>query len=54
MEPETAACTLAALEEMLRIMPKHKGTSKLQADVKTRIASGRARSSCSGRLIRSQ
>ena len=29
---------IAALEEMLRIMPKHKGTSKLQADVKARIA----------------
>ncbi len=29
---------LAALEEMLRIMPKHKGTDKLQADVKARIA----------------
>ena len=29
---------IAALEEMLRIMPKHKGTDKLQADVKSRIA----------------
>ena len=29
---------LAALEEMLRIMPKHKGTDKLQADLKSRIA----------------
>jgi ribosome-interacting GTPase 1 len=29
---------LACLEEMLRIMPKHKGTDKLQADVKARIA----------------
>ncbi len=29
---------LEALEEMLRIMPKHKGTGKLQADVKARIA----------------
>jgi hypothetical protein len=29
---------IAALEEMLRIMPKHKGTDKLQADLKSRIA----------------
>ena len=29
---------IAALEEMLAIMPKHKGTDKLQADVKARIA----------------
>jgi ribosome-interacting GTPase 1 len=29
---------LAALEEMLRIIPKHKGTDKLQADLKARIA----------------
>jgi uncharacterized protein len=29
---------LAALEEMLRVMPKHKGTDGLQADIKGRIA----------------
>ena len=29
---------IAALEEMLRIMPKHKGTDKLQADVRRRIS----------------
>jgi ribosome-interacting GTPase 1 len=29
---------IAALEEMLRIMPKHKGTDKLQADLKSRMA----------------
>lgn len=29
---------IAALEEMLRIMPKHKGTDKLQADLRARIA----------------
>jgi ribosome-interacting GTPase 1 len=29
---------IAALEEMLSIMPKHKGTDKLQADIKTRLA----------------
>jgi ribosome-interacting GTPase 1 len=29
---------LACLEEMLRLMPKHKGTEKLQADLKRRIA----------------
>ncbi len=29
---------ITALEEMLRIVPKHKGTDKLQADLKARIA----------------
>ncbi len=29
---------LEALEEMLRVMPKHKGTDALQADIKARIA----------------
>jgi len=29
---------MEALEEMLRTIPKHKGTEKLQADIKTRIA----------------
>ncbi|HSR69285.1 MAG TPA: GTPase [Acidobacteriota bacterium] len=29
---------LHALEEMLRVIPKHKGTEKLQADIKTRLA----------------
>lgn len=29
---------IAALEEMLRIMPKHKGTDKLQGDLKARLA----------------
>ena len=34
----TPADKLAALEEMLAIMPKHKGTDKLQADIKRRIS----------------
>jgi len=29
---------LAALEEMLRVIPKHKGTEKLQADLRSRIS----------------
>src|SRR5512139_1895911 len=29
---------IAALEEMLRVMPKHKGTDHLQADLRSRIA----------------
>jgi len=37
-QARTPADKIAALEEMLRIMPKHKGTDKLQADVKARIA----------------
>jgi len=34
----TTAEKIAALEEMLRIMPKHKGTDGLQGEVKARIA----------------
>lgn len=33
---------LAALEEMLTVIPKHKGTEKMQADLKRRIAKLRA------------
>jgi ribosome-interacting GTPase 1 len=29
---------IAALEQMLRLVPKHKGTEKLQADIKSRIS----------------
>lgn len=36
---------IAALEDMLRVMPKHKGTDHLQADVKARIATLRKESS---------
>lgn len=32
---------LAALEDMLRSIPKHKGTEKMQADIKKRIAKAR-------------
>lgn len=35
---------LAALREMLSVMPKHKGTEKLQADLKKRIAQVKLRS----------
>jgi len=34
---QTAEEKLACLEEMLQIIPKHKGTEKLQADIKTKI-----------------
>ena len=34
----TNAEKIEALEEMLRIMPKHKGTDRLQGDLKSRIA----------------
>ncbi len=37
-EAKTAEEKIAALEEMLRVMPKHKGTDHLQADLKRRIA----------------
>ncbi|MCS7171921.1 MAG: TGS domain-containing protein [Armatimonadetes bacterium] len=37
-EASTPQEKLEALEEMLRTVPKHKGTEKLQADIKRRIA----------------
>ncbi|MBW1715089.1 MAG: TGS domain-containing protein [Deltaproteobacteria bacterium] len=37
-EAKTAAEGVAALEEMLAIMPKHKGTDKLKADLRRRIS----------------
>ncbi len=37
-EATTAQAKLAALEEMLATVPKHKGTEKMQADIKRRIA----------------
>jgi uncharacterized protein len=37
-EAKTAPEKLHALKEMLTIMPKHKGTDKLQADIKHKIA----------------
>jgi ribosome-interacting GTPase 1 len=35
---KTANEKIAALEEMLRVIPKHKGTDHMQADLKSRIA----------------
>jgi ribosome-interacting GTPase 1 len=37
-EATTPEAKLAALEEMLSTIPKHKGTEKMQADIKRRIA----------------
>jgi ribosome-interacting GTPase 1 len=37
-EATTPEAKLAALEEMLRTIPKHKGTEKMQADLKRRMA----------------
>jgi hypothetical protein len=44
----TPAERLAALEKMLRTIPKHKGTEKLQADLKKRIAKERSESQKKG------
>jgi len=44
----TPAERLAALEEMLRTVPKHKGTEKIQADLKKRIAKERNESQKKG------
>jgi hypothetical protein len=40
-QSDTPAEKIAALEEMLAVMPKHKGTEKLQADLKTRLSKTR-------------
>ena len=37
-QSKTVEAKLEALEEMLRVVPKHKGTDGLQADLKARIA----------------
>ncbi len=37
-EAKTPESKIEALEEMLTIMPKHKGTDKLRADLRRRIA----------------
>jgi len=42
-EAKTPAEGIAALEEMLAIMPKHKGTDKLKADLRRRISKLRAK-----------
>jgi ribosome-interacting GTPase 1 len=39
---QTAQERLDCLEQMLQLIPKHKGTEKLQADIKTRIKDTRA------------
>jgi len=41
-QAKTAPEKIAALEEMLATIPKHKGTEKMQADIKHRIAKTRA------------
>jgi len=43
-EAKTASDKIEALEEMLTIMPKHKGTDKLRADLRRRIAKAKAQS----------
>ena len=39
---QTAQEQVACLEEMLKLIPKHKGTEKLQADLKTRLKEAKA------------
>ena len=43
-QAETSEEKLTALQEMLRVIPKHKGTEKMQADLKRRLA--RTRKEC--------
>ncbi len=51
-EAQTPQEKLAALEEMLATIPKHKGTDKMQADIKRRIAKVREAASSSGKKSR--
>ena len=44
----TPADRVAALERMLRIVPKHKGTEKIQADLKKRLSRERRESQRKG------
>jgi len=41
-QAKTAAEKIAALEQMLATIPKHKGTEKMQADIKRRLAKTRS------------
>ena len=44
-EATTVEEKIAALEEMLAVMPKHKGTDHLQADLKKKLARHREEAS---------
>ncbi len=44
----TSGEKLAALEKMLRIIPKHKGTEKLQADLKKRLSKLKKKATAAG------
>ncbi len=45
---QTPAARVAALERMLATIPKHKGTEKMQADIKRRLAAARKESQKKG------
>jgi len=45
---ETVAEKIAALEKMLATLPKHKGTEKMQADIKRRLSQARKESQKKG------
>ncbi len=47
-EAHTPAEKIAALEEMLARLPKHKGTEKLQADIRKRLSAARKESQKKG------
>ena len=47
-EAQTPAGKIAALEKMLATLPKHKGTEKLQADIKRRLSQARKESQKKG------
>ncbi len=47
-EAQSPAAKIAALEKMLATLPKHKGTEKLQADLKRRLSQARKESQKKG------
>ena len=48
-EAVTPDAKLEALNKMLRLIPKHKGTEKMQADIKKRIAKWKSQAEAAGR-----
>jgi len=47
-QAQTAEQKIAAIEEMIATLPKHKGTEKLQADLRRRLSQARAESQRKG------
>ena len=51
-QAQTQAEKIAALERMLSTLPKHKGTEKMQADIKRRLSAARKEAQKKGEIGR--